>query len=39
LIDRVDAPTAPALYVMAYGLVGLPILLGMRETNHRVLDE
>jgi MHS family proline/betaine transporter-like MFS transporter len=39
LIDRLGSPTAPAFYVMAYGLVGLPIMLGMRETNARSLDE
>jgi MHS family proline/betaine transporter-like MFS transporter len=39
LIDRVDAPTAPAFYVMAYGLIGLPILLRMGETNQRSLHD
>ena len=39
LIDKVGSPTAPAFYVMAYGLVGLPLMLGMRETNLRSLDD
>lgn len=38
LIDRVGSPTAPAFYVMIYGLIGLPIMLAMRETNTRSLD-
>jgi MHS family proline/betaine transporter-like MFS transporter len=39
LIDKLHSPMAPAFYVMAYGLIGLPIMLGMRETNTRSLDE
>lgn len=39
LIDQVGAPTAPAFFVMLYGAIGLPIMLGMRETNARALDE
>ncbi|HUS32847.1 MAG TPA: MFS transporter [Kofleriaceae bacterium] len=39
LIDRVGEPIAPAFYVMAYGVVGLPIMFGMRETNQRSLDD
>lgn len=39
LIDSVGSPTAPALFVMAYGVIGLPIMLGMGETNHRSLDD
>jgi MHS family proline/betaine transporter-like MFS transporter len=39
LIDAVGSPMAPAFYVMAYGLIGLPIMLGMRETNARSLDD
>ncbi len=39
LIDRVGVPTAPAFYVMLYGVIGLPIMLSMRETNQRALDE
>lgn len=37
LMNRVGSPTAPAFYVMAYGVIGLPIMLAMRETNHRSL--
>ena len=39
LIDRVGSPPAPAFYVMVYGVIGLPIMLGMRETNARSLDD
>ncbi|MBX3162773.1 MAG: MFS transporter [Deltaproteobacteria bacterium] len=39
LIDNYDPPTLPAFYVMIYGLIGLPIMLAMRETNDRALDE
>ena len=39
LIDAVQAPTAPAFYVMVYGLIGLPIMIFMRETNSRSLDD
>jgi MHS family proline/betaine transporter-like MFS transporter len=39
LIDTVGEPTAPAFYVMAYGLIGVPVLAAMRETNTRSLDE
>jgi MFS transporter, MHS family, proline/betaine transporter len=39
LIDRVGSPTAPAFYVMGYGLIGVPIMWFMRETNQRSLDE
>jgi MFS transporter, MHS family, proline/betaine transporter len=38
LIDKAGSPMAPAFYVMIYGLIGLPIMLGMRETNERSLD-
>ena len=38
LIDKAGSPMAPAFYVMIYGLIGLPIMLGMRETNDRSLD-
>jgi MFS transporter, MHS family, proline/betaine transporter len=38
LIDKVGSPTAPAFYVMLYGVIGLPIMLAMRETNDRSLD-
>lgn len=39
LIGQVGSQTAPAFYVMGYGLIGLPIILGMRETNTRSLHE
>jgi hypothetical protein len=39
LNDTVGEPTAPAFYVMAYGLIGVPVLAAMRETNTRSLDE
>jgi MHS family proline/betaine transporter-like MFS transporter len=39
LIERLGHPTAPAFYIMAYGVVGLAIMLPMRETNERRLDD
>jgi MHS family proline/betaine transporter-like MFS transporter len=39
LIERLYQPTAPAFYIMAYGVVGLAIMLPMRETNERRLDD
>jgi MHS family proline/betaine transporter-like MFS transporter len=36
---RVGSPTAPAFYVMLYGLIGLPIMYFMRETNQRSLND
>lgn len=39
LIDKMHSPMAPAYFVMIYGLIGLPIMMGMRETNHRSLDD
>jgi MHS family proline/betaine transporter-like MFS transporter len=39
LIGQVGSSTAPAFYVIGYGLIGLPIMLAMRETNTRSLDE
>src|SRR3954453_22405316 len=39
LIERLGYPTAPAVYIMASGLAGLAILLPMRETNARRLDD
>ena len=32
-------PLLPAYYVLVYGVIGLAILAGMRETNHRSLTE
>ena len=31
--------TALALYAMAYGVIGLPVMFAMRETNERSLDD
>ncbi len=39
LIERLGYATAPAFYIMGYGLAGLAILLPMRETNARRLDD
>ncbi len=39
LIDRIGSATAPAYFVMLYGLFGLPIMFAMRETNQRSLDD
>jgi MHS family proline/betaine transporter-like MFS transporter len=39
LIDKVGSPMAPAYFAMVYGVIGLPILLTMGETNSRKLDE
>jgi MFS transporter, MHS family, proline/betaine transporter len=37
LIDRLGQPLAPAYYIILYGLIGLAIMLPMRETNQRSL--
>jgi MFS transporter, MHS family, proline/betaine transporter len=39
LIDKVHSPMAPAFFAMAYGVIGLPILLSMRETNNNDLNK
>jgi MFS transporter, MHS family, proline/betaine transporter len=39
LIETLHWPLAPAFYIMAYGLIGLALMLPMRETNSRVLDQ
>ena len=39
LIARVHNPIAPSLYIMIYGLIALPVLWRMRETNGRSLAE
>ncbi|HEX2689385.1 MAG TPA: MFS transporter [Kofleriaceae bacterium] len=39
LIDVVGQPTAPAFYIMLYGVIGLAILWPMKETNTRPLDQ
>ena len=38
LTTALGSPMAPAFFVMVYGLIGLPIMLAMRETNDRSLD-
>jgi MHS family proline/betaine transporter-like MFS transporter len=38
LVDVLGHPTAPAYYVMAYGVVGLALMVPMAETNSRALD-
>ena len=38
LIGLTGDGLAPAYYVMAYGLIGLAIMIPMRETNGRALD-
>lgn len=39
LLDIVHSPTAPAFYIALYGVVGLAVLLPMKETNARRLDQ
>jgi MFS transporter, MHS family, proline/betaine transporter len=39
LIDFVHQPTAPAFYVMIYGVIGLLIMMPMKETNTLPLDQ
>ena len=39
LSDTEGHPLWPAFYVMIYGVIGLAIMLPMRETNHRELSE
>ncbi|CAN5259500.1 MFS transporter [soil metagenome] len=39
LIDRFHAPTAPAYYVMLFGVIGLAIMVPMAETNGRSLRQ
>ena len=39
LIDKVHSPLAPALWTLGYGLIGLPILLTMGDTNKNRLDK
>lgn len=38
LIEKMGQPLAPAWYIIAYGALGLALLLPMRETNQRPLD-
>ncbi len=37
LINNTGSLMAPAFYVMTFGVIGLPIMFGMRETNGRPL--
>lgn len=38
LVEELGHPTWPAFYIMIYGLVGLAVLVPMKETNQRALD-
>ena len=39
LIDVLGHPSAPAYYIMVYGLIGLFVMWPMKETNSRRLDD
>jgi MHS family proline/betaine transporter-like MFS transporter len=39
LIEKLGQPLAPAYYVILHGAIGLAVLLPMKETNNRTLDE
>jgi len=39
LIERLGHPLAPAYYIMLYGAIGLALMLPMKETNQRSLDD
>ncbi len=39
LINHFGNPLVPAYYIMLYGVIGLAIMLPMKETNTRSLDE
>jgi MHS family proline/betaine transporter-like MFS transporter len=39
LLDIVGSAIAPAYYIAAYGVIGLAVLLPMKETNARRLDQ
>ncbi len=39
LLANTSTPMAPAFYVMIYGVIGLPIMFAMRETNDRSLTK
>jgi MFS transporter, MHS family, proline/betaine transporter len=39
LIDVLGQPTAPAYYIIAYGLIGLALMWPMKETNNARLDQ
>jgi MFS transporter, MHS family, proline/betaine transporter len=38
LVQRLEQPLTPAVYIMGYGLIGLTLLWSMKETNARSLD-
>ena len=38
LVEKVQQPLAPAVYIMIYGVIGLLLLGSMKETNSRPLD-
>ena len=39
LIKMFGNPMAPAYYIMIYGVIGLALMLPMRETNARSLED
>jgi MHS family proline/betaine transporter-like MFS transporter len=39
LVERLGQPLAPAWYIMLYGVLGLIVMVPMKETNTRALDE
>ncbi|MEK6629382.1 MAG: MFS transporter [Acidobacteriota bacterium] len=39
LIETLGHPLAPAYYIMLYGAIGLALMLPMKETNQRDLDQ
>ena len=39
LVDALGKPDWPAFYIMVYGVLGLPIMWPMKETNDRRLDQ
>jgi MHS family proline/betaine transporter-like MFS transporter len=39
LIDRLGQPMAPVYYIMVYGIFGLALMLPMKETNLRRLED
>jgi MHS family proline/betaine transporter-like MFS transporter len=39
LIDVAGRPSAPAYYIMAFGLIGLALMWPMKETNRQALDK
>ena len=39
LVEHLGQPLAPAWYIMMYGAIGLALMIPMRETNSRALDQ